>query len=106
MTNEKNSISIIFGQNVRHYRKRIKLTQEKLGEKVDVSGKYISNIERGVSFPSASVIERLAGVLGVKFYFLFVPEETEGEGPLSNYVAKDAFKGEIYSKFRNFIEEL
>lgn len=106
MTNAKNSISIIFGRNVKHYRKKIKLTQEKLGENVGLTGKYISNIERGVSFPSSSVIERIASVLEVPFYFLFIPEETGEDSPFSSYVSKDAYKSEICGKFKAFIDQL
>ncbi len=107
MTNEKNSITIVFGKNLKYYRKKIKLTQEKLGEKVGLSGKHISNIERGVAFPSPGAICSIADVLEVPFYLLFIPEElTDALNPSSIYVSKEAFKNEICDKFKGFVEML
>lgn len=106
MTNEKNSITIVYGKNLKHYRKKKKLTQEKLGEKVGLSSKHISNIERGVSFPSASAICAISSVLEVPFYLFFMPDEIGQESPFPNYVSKDAYKGELTHKFKDFIESL
>lgn len=37
----------MFGKNVQKYRKLLKLTQEELAEKIDVSQTFLANIERG-----------------------------------------------------------
>lgn len=106
MTNEKNSITIIFGKNVKSYRKKKKMTQDTLGEKVGVSTKHISNIECGVSFPSSSIISQIASTLEIEPYMLFVPEEITGVEPYGNYVSKDAMKKELMEKLGRVIEEI
>lgn len=59
------SLAIIFGANLRHYRKAKDLTQADLAEKVELSTEMISKIERGIAAPSFSTIERLSEILGV-----------------------------------------
>lgn len=51
------------GKRIREQRLKYKLTQEKLAEKVDVAPSYISEIERGTSICSLSVLVRIADVL-------------------------------------------
>jgi transcriptional regulator with XRE-family HTH domain len=51
------------GKRVKVARKRAKLTQEKLSEKVEVAPSYISEIERGTSICSLAVIVKIADVL-------------------------------------------
>jgi transcriptional regulator with XRE-family HTH domain len=50
---------------LRLMRKRARLTQEQLAEKVGVEQGYISRIERGKQSPSLDVTYRLAAALGV-----------------------------------------
>ena len=59
MNNEKT------GALIAELRKEKGLTQDQLGEQVFVSGKAVSKWERGLSFPSVDVLEKLAEVLGV-----------------------------------------
>jgi len=58
-------IKTLFGTNLKHYRKKRHLSQEQLAEKVDISAKHLSKIERGVTFVSAELIEKLADCLEV-----------------------------------------
>jgi transcriptional regulator with XRE-family HTH domain len=55
----------ILGQTLRDLRKGAGLSQEKLAEKADLSGKYIGELERGVVNVSVDVLVRLAKALGV-----------------------------------------
>lgn len=57
---------------VRAYRLERKLTQEQLAESVDRSVETISNLERGVSFPSDGTLQRLAESLGVDIQDLYL----------------------------------
>ena len=51
------------GKRIRNARKNLKLTQEKLAEKIDVAPSYISEIERGTSICSLFVIVKIANIL-------------------------------------------
>ena len=54
---------IAVGKRIRIARKNLNLTQEKLAEAIEVVPSYISEIERGVSICSLSVIVKIAHVL-------------------------------------------
>ena len=51
------------GKRIAHRRKELGLKQSEVEEKADLSQKYLSNIERGISIPSLEVLMRLAEVL-------------------------------------------
>jgi transcriptional regulator with XRE-family HTH domain len=59
------------GSRVREIRKRNKLTQTILAQKVHLSVNMIGYIERGERFPSPETFEKLAGVLDVPIRDLF-----------------------------------
>lgn len=56
----------IVGQNIRDFRKRARLSQERLGEKADLSYKYVGEIERGYVNVSLDSLMRIAKALKVK----------------------------------------
>ncbi|AHD04636.1 helix-turn-helix transcriptional regulator [Paenibacillus larvae] len=49
-----------FGQNVARLRKKKGMSQEELAEKLDVKKQTISNIERGVRYPTFENLEKIA----------------------------------------------
>jgi transcriptional regulator with XRE-family HTH domain len=49
-------IKVIFGENLKFYRKTKHLSQEQLSEKVDISVKHLSSIERGSNFISSDLL--------------------------------------------------
>jgi transcriptional regulator with XRE-family HTH domain len=51
------------------------MTQESLAQQVGVDYKHIGAIERGIRAPSFDVIERIAKVLKVQHYQLFLPAD-------------------------------
>ena len=51
------------GKRIARRRKELGLKQSEVEEKADISYKYLSNIERGISIPSLEVLMRLAEVL-------------------------------------------
>lgn len=65
----------IFGKNVKYYRHKKDLTQEKFAEKIELNSSYISELENGKYGPNFENIEIIAKVLGVKPYILF--QETD-----------------------------
>jgi transcriptional regulator with XRE-family HTH domain len=60
------------GKRIKIVRQMRGLTQEELAEKVGLSPKYISGIERGVENPALDNLIRLAKVLGTEPYDLFL----------------------------------
>jgi len=64
----------IFGKNLKFYRKAKNLSQNQLSEKVDISVKHLSSIERGLTFVSADLLEKLAISVDVPIFYFFVDE--------------------------------
>lgn len=61
----------IFIQNLKFYRKKAGLTQEKLAEKIGMSTSYIGDMEARERFPSAETIDKIADALDVPVSTLF-----------------------------------
>lgn len=89
----------MFGKNVQKYRKLLKLTQEELAEKIDVSQTFLANIERGKRGASMETIELLAKSLSIPYTALF---ETEKE-PVST-INKKVFYYNLEESLRDSIE--
>jgi len=64
----------LFGLNLKRYRKEMRLSQEELSEKVDISVKHLSKIERGLTFISADLLEKISVNLGISVARLFCAE--------------------------------
>lgn len=65
------------GKRIKIVRQMRRWTQEQLAEKVGLSPKYISGIERGVENPTLENVIRVAKVLGVEAYDLFLFGESD-----------------------------
>lgn len=50
----------LLGEAIRRYRKRGRLTQEELAEKVDLNPKYLGEVERGEKIISIEALLRVA----------------------------------------------
>jgi transcriptional regulator with XRE-family HTH domain len=64
-------IKAIFGANVKYYRKKRRLSQEQLAEKLEITPKHLSTIETGATFVSADLLERFTRQLSVPASALF-----------------------------------
>ena len=76
------SLREIFAHNLKNHRKNCGLSQEKLAERVNVSIHHIAMIEIARSYPAMDLVERIANVLNIEIYELFVdplspPEQME-----------------------------
>ena len=69
------NIKSIFGENLKRYRKIKHLSQEQLSEKVDISIKHLSSIERGLTFVSADLLDKLAAAVEIPVFYFFVNEK-------------------------------
>ena len=72
-----NSLEEIFRTNLRFYRQRAKLSQEKLSAKLDKNINYINMIEGKKSIPPLSMIEQIASILKIPSYYLLKPLDEE-----------------------------
>jgi transcriptional regulator with XRE-family HTH domain len=67
------------GQRLKHLRRVRGYTQERLAERIDISPKYLSSIERGAENPTLDLLGRLAQGLQVELYELFQGEPDVGQ---------------------------
>lgn len=71
----------VFGENIRHHREALGVSQEKFAEMCGLHRTYISDLERFQRNISINNIEKIAEALGVKAYILFqTPEDKNNEG--------------------------
>lgn len=65
------NLQICLAENIKHYRKELHLSQEKLAEKADASANYIALIENGKYFPSLPMLQQIAKALNIDTLDLF-----------------------------------
>ena len=65
-------IKKIVGKRIQNYRKALGITQEQLAEKIGIDTISLSKIETGRNYPTAENITKLANILGIDIYELFV----------------------------------
>ncbi|GHV16343.1 hypothetical protein FACS189493_2030 [Spirochaetia bacterium] len=69
-----------FGANLKQYRKKRRLSQEQLSEKLDITPKHLSTLETGAGFVSAELLEKITKILEVSASALFyTPEEKSSD---------------------------
>ena len=75
------SIREILALNLKEYRRKSGLTQEKFAEKAGISANYLSMVEISRKFPSPEMLDRFAEALNIQTFQLFDPATTP-EGAL------------------------
>ena len=70
----KKDLREVFRSNLRYYRLKNKFTQEDLADKVGLTDKYISDLERGEISPSFEKISELALALNIEPFKLLKDE--------------------------------
>ncbi len=76
---QKANIDKVFGKVLREFRKKHKLTQEELSEKLGISLKYISRIENGNNGVKTETLVRYMNILGITPNTIFVDLLTHPE---------------------------
>ena len=71
LTGQTKGIKEVLARNLKMNRLKLGLTQEKLAEKADISTHYLAMVELAKKFPSAGMLERLAGALEIEPAELF-----------------------------------
>jgi transcriptional regulator with XRE-family HTH domain len=64
-------LRVLLGKGIRFYRQQRQLSQAALAEKADISITFLSNIERGVKYPTSDTLSAIANGLNVEVYELF-----------------------------------
>ncbi|MDE5614310.1 MAG: helix-turn-helix domain-containing protein, partial [Treponemataceae bacterium] len=59
------NVKAIFGENLKHFRKLHKITQEELAEKLDIIPTHLSRIENGKSFVTAELLDALCVIFDI-----------------------------------------
>ncbi len=80
----ESSFSSDFGAKVRHYRRKMKLSQEQLAERADLHPTYVGQVERGEKNASLESIMKLSKGLDIPPALLFErltykPEPSEAQ---------------------------
>jgi len=89
----------ILGKGIRFYRQQRQLSQAALAEKANISITFLSNIERGVKYPTSDTLSAIANSLEVDAYKLF----NHDYSPTDKKVLFERFKIEIK---KNVLEAL
>jgi transcriptional regulator with XRE-family HTH domain len=96
----------IFSFNIKRFRSRKGLSQEKLAEKIDISTNYLSDIETGKGWVSPFSLVKIASALEIEVFELFKPPETVPESTVSlinGYL--DDFSLSLRASFEKSIEQ-
>ena len=92
------------GRKIKLARSRTNYTQEKLAEKLSLSTRYISQLERGIAFGSATTIINLCKALNISSNFLF-DDLIDNDASSLNDLVDDKFL-EAYLKLNNYNKEV
>ena len=92
------------GKKIKLARSRTNYTQEKLAEKLSLSTRYISQLERGIAFGSATTIINLCKALNISSNFLF-DDLIDNDASSFNDLVDDKFL-ETYLKLNNYNKEV
>lgn len=90
----------LLGRRVYAVRELRGLTQERLAERMEMSAKSISDIERGVVNPRLETLHKLATALGLELWELLRFEEKTATGPAENAAAAFAAHEQIMTYVR------
>lgn len=71
MNNNEKDLRKNIGKKIKLARTKAEFTQEQLAEKLSLSTRYISQLERGIAFGSATTITNLCRALNISSDFLF-----------------------------------
>lgn len=98
------------GQKLRQARVKANLSQGQLAEKIGISEKHISNIERGQNYPALDTFFRMLDVLGISIDDFGVniakPENKEREILLEKVFAASDKEVKMYNIIINALQTI
>jgi transcriptional regulator with XRE-family HTH domain len=95
---DERELRAILSANIKRYRNRKEWSQIRLAEKLDISANFLADIETGKSWISSLTLVKLANVLDISVYELFLPL-TRPEN--TKNAETDAKIKEILTRFTN-----
>jgi transcriptional regulator with XRE-family HTH domain len=93
------AVSVLLGRRMLALRTLRDLTQEELGERAGVSGKFVGQIERGTGNPSLRTMASLAQAMNVELWELLRFEEARPDGTPRNAARAFAAAERVSSYF-------
>ena len=84
MNNTESELRKSIGKKIKIARLKAEYTQEQLAEKLSLSSRYISQLERGIAFGSASTIISVCKALNINANFLFADVINVTDSPSVN----------------------
>lgn len=97
---------MLFGSNLRKYRKAHALSQEELAEAAEVSVKHIGALESGSSFISAELLETFCDVLNVSPHLFFVDESSSVLAPVALIQVEQIIRGRMNQTASTICQEV
>lgn len=104
MTENEKRLRKNIGEKIKIARAKTNYTQEELAEKISLSPRYISQLERGIAFGSASTIVNLCKALNISSDFLFNDLIEINSSQISNYIDTDFLK--TYSQLDQYNKKI
>jgi len=92
----------ILGKGIRFFRQQRQLSQAVLAEKAGISITFLSNIERGVKYPTSDTLSAIANGLGVEVFELFRHDHS----PTEYRVLFERFKIDITKNVMETLESV
>lgn len=100
MNNKEKNLRKSIGKKIKLARTKAEFTQEQLAEKLSLSTRYISQLERGIAFGSATTITNLCNALNITSDFLF-SDLIKNDSPILNDLVEENFL-ENYLKLNDY----
>ena len=115
MNSQEKMLRENIGKKIKLARAKADFTQEELAEKLSLSARYISQLERGIAFGSATTIINVCKALQINSDFLFndlidnkknVLDNIADDKFLENYLKLDDYNKNIISTLTNDLIKL
>ncbi len=100
MKSEEKVLRKNIGKKIKLARSKAEYTQEELAEKLSLSPRYISQLERGIAFGSATTIIHVCKALNINSDFLF-QDLIGNKSPIIDTIGNDKFL-EDYMKLNDY----
>ena len=100
MNNQEKFLRKNIGRKIKLARSKSDYTQEQLAEKLSLSTRYISQLERGIAFGSATTITNICKALNINSDFLF-NDLIQNDSSVVNDIVDDKFL-EDYLKLNDY----
>ena len=100
MNNHEKLLRKNIGKKIKLARTNANFTQEQLAEKISLSTRYISQLERGIAFGSATTITNICKILNITPNFLFEYLLNEDSCEFNDLIDAKFLKS--YSKLNNY----